>query len=92
MKSVYEEIIRIDDINVYIRINRVFKKTEMYFYSSNTVINRVELFVFDDYINFYVYEGNDTYLAETYPAYIVDLCEAVANVVKAHNNNEINLW
>ena len=92
MESAYEEIIRIDDIIIHIKINNPHEIHTIYLSSGSRLIYRIDLFVFDDYMNYYVYEGNGVYLAENYPAWIGDLCEAVANVVKAHNSNEINLW
>lgn len=94
MDNLYTETIYLSDIKAHIRIYKSYGIAEVYFYRNNSrlmyqaKINVLNIF----WYSVHVYRGkNDAETINKYPQYVEDVCCAVSRIIRAYNNNEINL-
>lgn len=94
LDNLYTETIYLSDIKAHIRIYKSYGIAEIYFYNiHDRLMYKVEMIDVSKawYFNV-VYRGNSDSKIKKYPVYVDNTISAVANIIRAHNNNEINLW
>lgn len=94
MDNLYTETIYLSNITASIRIYKNANTAEIYFYRNNSrFMYHVWVYVLSGiWMSIRVYrDKDDMTIVKKYPQYINDIASAVADVIRAHNNNEINL-
>lgn len=95
MDNLYVETIYLSDIKAHIRIYKSYGIAEIYFYRNNSRLMYQAKIIISNvfYHSIHVYRGSDdSKTINKYPKYVEDVCCAVSRSIRAHNNNEINLW
>lgn len=94
MDNLYTETIYLSNIKAHVRIYKDYNMAEIYFYQKNDrLLYKVEMCdVSKSWHFFVVYMRNSANRIKKYPLYVDNMISAVANIIGAHNNNEINLW
>ena len=94
MADLYVETINFSSTKTHIRIYKSYGIAEVYFYRNNSrLMYHVWVYVLSGiWMSIRVYrDKDDMTIVKKYPQYINDIASAVADVIRAHNNNEINL-
>lgn len=95
MDNLYTETIYLPDIKAHVRIYKDYGMAEIYFYRNNSrLMYQAKIYIKNVFWHStVVYKGkNDAEPINKYPQYVEDVCCAVSRSIRAHNNNEINLW
>ena len=94
MNDLYVETINFSNIKAEISIYKNANAAEIYFYrNNNRLIYHVWVYVLSKcWMSIRVYRDKDDITkVKKHPQYINDIASAVADVIRAYNNNEINL-
>ena len=91
--DLYVETINFSNIKAEISIYKNYATAEIYFYRNNRFIYHVWVYVLSGiWMSIRVSRDKDAITkVKKYPQYIDDIASAVADAIRAHNNNEINL-